>query len=72
MLGVERQLIGEARVRLHEFFLKNGWDRRDVEKRIRRYAIEKLENIVEDAAMKEIVTRTIQSTSLDEAFPDVN
>lgn len=71
-LMVERQLVAAARKSLHEHLLANGWNRDEVERKIRRCAIEKVMAIIDDVAMQKLVAAIIQSKSLDDVFPDVN
>lgn len=72
VLDVERKLLGDAQTKLHEHLLKVGWDRRRVESIIRKCAVEKLQDIVEDSAVKRSLIEIVQKKSLDEAFPEIN
>jgi hypothetical protein len=72
VLDVERQLLAEARKRLHEHLLRSQWDRKDVEKRIRDHASEKAAFLIEDFTTRSTVIAKIRVASLDEAFPVID
>jgi len=72
VLDVERQLISEARIKLHEHLLRNGWNRVEAEAEIRQFASEKAAVMIEDVGIQKLVMAAIRSKSLDDAFPNVN
>jgi hypothetical protein len=72
VLTVENQLVSEARTLLHQHLLASKWNRKEVEKRIRRHAIDSVNRLTEDASVLKNVITDIQNRSLDDAFPSIN
>ena len=72
VLNVEYRLIDEARQRLHTHLLQNGWDRGEIEKKIRQCASAKAIDMTEDEIVRKLVIAVIRSKPIDDAFPNVD
>jgi hypothetical protein len=73
VLAVERRLIAEAKESLHTHLLaRSGWNRIDMESKIRKHASNRVASLAEDKLALDTVLSDIWAKSLDDAFPEIN